>query len=191
MPVPIQLIVGLGNPGIQYAMTRHNVGMWFVDMLAKQFNLEFKQESKFFGGVSQIRINSTVCYLLKPTTYMNESGKSVSAFARFYKISPEAILVAHDELDFSTGIIRLKENGGHGGHNGLRNIIQHLHQQNFLRLRIGIGHPGQKDRVTPYVLDKPSRQDEARIIQAIDLGLSVIPDLVSGEIQKAFRFLHE
>lgn len=190
MPSAIQLIVGLGNPGRQYAMTRHNVGMWFVDILAKQFEIEFKNESKFFGSIAKIQINSTTCYLLKPSTYMNESGKSVSAFSRFYKIPSTAILVAHDELDFPAGMIRLKENGGHGGHNGLRDIIQHLHQNDFLRMRIGIGHPGHKDRVTPYVLEKPSRNDEAKIIEAIDQGLSVIPDLAKGEIQKAFRYLH-
>ncbi len=186
----IQLIVGLGNPGPQYAPTRHNVGAWFVEQLARRESETLRNESKFFGHAAKLTSFSTPCWLLNPSTYMNESGKAVNALAQFYKISPENILVAHDELDFSAGEIRLKEGGGHGGHNGLRDIINHLGTKDFLRLRIGIGHPGHKDRVTPYVLSPPAKKDKVLIDGAIDDGLAVSGDLINGNLQTAFRYLH-
>ncbi len=186
----IKLIVGLGNPGSQYENTRHNVGAWFVEQLSKQYSSPLKLETKFSGCASKAAIDHHMCWLLIPTTYMNESGRSVAAIARFYKIQPEEILVAHDELDFEAGIIRVKENGGHGGHNGLRDIINHLHTKDFPRMRIGIGHPGHKDKVSPYVLSAPSRSDKQKIDTAIDDGCSVIPELLAGDVQKAFRYLH-
>lgn len=186
----ISLIVGLGNPGAQYAKTRHNVGAWFVDHLADHTNLSLAYESKFFGFCARLDSVSHPCWLLKPSTYMNESGKAVAALANFYKIPPQSILVVHDELDFPAGIVRFKEGGGHGGHNGLRNIIQCLGTSDFCRIRIGIGHPGQKDKVHPYVLNEPSRADKELIENAIDSALQAVPKLMSGEFQKVYQYLH-
>lgn len=186
----IKLIVGLGNPGSDYANTRHNVGACFIEKLAEESQQTLRNESKFFGLVAQINLAGESSYLLLPTTYMNESGQSIQAIAKFYKISPEEILVAHDELDLPVGTIRLKENGGHGGHNGLRDTISHLHTDKFYRLRIGIGHPGHKDHVTPYVLSNPSNSDKNLILNAIDEGLRVLPDILAGNFQKAMQVLH-
>ncbi|ABS77937.1 aminoacyl-tRNA hydrolase [Coxiella burnetii] len=182
----VKLIAGLGNPGDQYARTRHNVGAWFLETLAQQRNQSLAKENKFHGFVAKCNDY----WLLKPTTFMNESGQAVAALARFYKIKPSEILIAHDELDFPAGDIRLKEGGGHGGHNGLRNIIQHLGSSDFYRLRIGINHPGHKDRVTPYVLSPPSENDRIAILAAIEKGLRLIPELVQGDFQKVMRELH-
>ncbi|MCH9769739.1 MAG: aminoacyl-tRNA hydrolase [Gammaproteobacteria bacterium] len=183
-------MVGLGNPGSQYAPTRHNVGAWYVDALARQESLKLKSENKFHASAAKLNQNGEACWLAIPTTYMNESGRAVAALARFYKIPVERILIAHDELDFPAGTVRIKKSGGHGGHNGLRDIISHLGSKDFLRLRIGIGHPGHKDRVTPYVLGKPSSDDKASILQSIDEALRVVPDLMGGELERAFRDLH-
>lgn len=191
MGARIKLIVGLGNPGTEYAKTRHNVGAWLVKTLAERENQELRKESKFFGLAAKINVADHPCWLVEPTTYMNESGRSVAAIAQFYKITPQEILVAHDELDFPAGTIRLKENGGHGGHNGLRDIIQCLGTPDFYRLRIGIGHPGHKDRVTPYVLSEPSRGDKELIISSLDSAMRYLPELMEGEIQKVMRELHE
>lgn len=190
MQSKIQLIVGLGNPGSEYERTRHNAGAWFIDALAGQHQVTLRSETKFRGSVAKLSGSEASCWLLQPSTYMNESGQSVIAFANFYKIPPQSILVVHDELDFDPGIIRIKEGGGHGGHNGLRDITYHLKTGDFFRLRIGIGHPGSKDRVSPYVLSAPSSSDREKILQSIDEGLRVVPDLVAGEMDKAFRFLH-
>lgn len=181
----IRLIVGLGNPGAEYAKTRHNVGAWFVDIFAEQNNISFTLQKKFHAMVGARQ----KIFLLKPTRYMNESGLPVSAFTKFYKINPEEILVVHDELDFAAGIVRLKKDGGHGGHNGLRDIISHI-GSDFYRLRIGIGHPGHRDDVTDYVLGNPSRHDRIEIIKSIDESFHVMPELFSGEFQKAFHLLH-
>lgn len=187
----IKLIVGLGNPGAEYAKTRHNVGAWFVEALAQKKQLQLRFENKFSGMVTTTDIGGDKCHLLIPTTYMNESGTAVAALTKFYKITPSEILVAHDELDFPAGIVRIKEEGGHGGHNGLRDIISHLQTKQFYRLRLGIGHPGHKDKVTPYVLGTPSATDRERINQAITESLFALPDIVNGEINKAMRFLHQ
>jgi len=188
----IKLIVGLGNPGAEYAKTRHNVGAWFIEQLAQKLRLNLRFENKFHGSIASTEhLNQTKCFILQPNTYMNESGLSVSAVCKFYKIESQEILVAHDELDFPAGIIRIKENGGHGGHNGLRDMINHLHSNDFFRLRIGIGHPGHKDKVTPYVLGAPSQHDYQQIQQAIEEGLQALPDIISGEINKAMRYLHQ
>ncbi|OGT43440.1 MAG: aminoacyl-tRNA hydrolase [Gammaproteobacteria bacterium RIFCSPHIGHO2_12_FULL_40_19] len=200
----IRLIVGLGNPGTQYAATRHNVGAWFVDIFAEQENISLRLEKQFRGYVGEITVSSdrsasasdhavraaTKCFLFKPTTYMNESGMAVVAITQFYKILPEEILLVHDELDFDVGVARLKQAGGHGGHNGLRNIIAHLSSSDFYRLRLGIGHPGSRDEVTNYVLGNPSRDDRVEIIKAIDESFRVMPDLFDGKIQQAFHTLH-
>lgn len=182
--------MGLGNPGPKYVNTRHNVGVWLLNKLASQNNLNFRLESKFSGQIAPLSINQQDCWLLIPNTFMNESGRAVQAIAKFYKINPEEILVAHDELDFPVGQIRLKLGGGHGGHNGLRDIIQALGANEFYRLRIGIDHPGHRDQVTPYVLGEPSRADKTKIEQAIEDALPVLPDLLKGNAEAAFRYLH-
>ena len=190
MTAPIQLIVGLGNPGPEYERTRHNSGCWFINALANQNNATFRTETKFKSQICQIKINDHNCWLLFPLTYMNCSGEAVLALAKFYKIAPEEILVVHDELDFPPGTIRIKQNGGHGGHNGLQNITHHLHSNQFYRLRIGIGHPKQKNDVLDYVLGRPTKSEQQQILDAIDRGLEVIADIILGNIDGATRVLH-
>jgi PTH1 family peptidyl-tRNA hydrolase len=190
VPSPLKLIVGLGNPGPNYSATRHNTGFWFVDKFAQQSHTNFTSESKFFGEVARIRSSGVDCRLLKPETYMNESGRAVSAVTSYYDISPEEILVVHDEIDLNAGIARLKKGGGHGGNNGIRDIISHLGDKNFLRLRIGVGHPGHSDAVTNHVLNKPSAEDQKKIDQAIDDAMAVMPLLSQGELSKAMTELH-
>lgn len=177
----IKLIVGLGNPGPQYQETRHNVGAWLVNQFAAKNNLSFKLESKFHGLVTVYQNGIEQCRLLLPTTYMNESGRSVVSVAKFYKIAPEEIVVAHDELDFAPGTVRLKFAGGHGGHNGLRDIIKAIGSKDFWRIRLGIGHPGHKDQVSDYVLHRPSKSDEKEIVYSIDEALRYLPELLDGK----------
>jgi PTH1 family peptidyl-tRNA hydrolase len=186
----VRLIVGLGNPGAQYAATRHNAGAWWIDQFAEQHHIPLHLDRKFRGFVGEWVHDHQKCFLLKPTTYMNESGLAVSVFSQFYKINPNEILVAHDEMDFEPGDVRLKQGGGHGGHNGLRDIISHLHTQDYYRLRLGIGRAKHRDQVTDYVLGNPSRDDRDKIFKAIDESIAVIPDLLSGKIQQAFHQLH-
>jgi PTH1 family peptidyl-tRNA hydrolase len=182
----LKLIVGLGNPGTEYVDTRHNAGIWFLDHLDTQSPVDWHRDARFFGLTAKLN----QCTLLKPTTFMNDSGRAVAAFARFYKITPSEILIAHDELDLPVGTIRLKWAGGHGGHNGLRSIIEHLGSNDFYRLRIGIAHPGHKDGVTSYVLSKPSSADRQKILTSIADTTDIIPDLLGGDIQKAMQILH-
>ena len=191
MSACVELIVGLGNPGKEYQDTRHNAGFWFVDTLARKQGAEFKPEKKFHGDVARCRVGAAECWLLKPQTFMNLSGQAVQALASFYKIPVESILVVHDELDLDAGIARLKEGGGHGGHNGLRDIISRMGGNQFLRLRLGIGHPGDKSRVTGHVLNKATVDDRIEIERAIDAALSVLPLVLSGERQKAMNQLHK
>lgn len=186
----IRLIVGLGNPGPQYEATRHNVGFWFVDALATRHQAPFRSELKFHGLLSRVPIGGVELRLLKPTTFMNRSGQSLGAAARYLDIPPEAILVAHDELDLTVGTARLKQGGGHAGHNGLRDIINVLGSRDFWRLRIGIDHPGDRQQVVNYVLGRPSRDDEGRIVSVLEDAESCLPDLLSGEFQKAMHRLH-
>ncbi len=187
----IALIVGLGNPGSEYEATRHNAGFWFVDELCRIAGGSFKADNKFHGEVARVNLYGETVWLLKPTTYMNRSGQSVSSLAKYYKIKPDEILVAHDELDFDPGAVKLKREGGHGGHNGLRDIISALgNQKNFWRLRIGIGHPGNAKDVSDYVLVKPSRSDRDAIERAIDDALRVMPAMIEGDPEKAMRDLH-
>ena len=188
--ISIQLIVGLGNPGSQYAQTRHNVGAWFVSRLAQQTQAVLKSETKFHGALAKTLCASKPIWLFVPNTFMNESGKAIAAIARFYKLAPESILIAHDELDFEPGDVRLKVGGGHGGHNGLRDAVKLLGSNNFMRLRIGIGHPGHKDQVSSYVLNKPSVNEKKNIDNAIDDALYVVDDLVESNIQHALTRLH-
>jgi len=187
----LKLIVGLGNPGEQYARTRHNAGVWFVSRFADQQGASFKEKKKFFGRTATTLFESQEMRLLLPTTYMNESGKSVRALAHFFKIPPEQILIVHDELDLPTGVIRFKQGGGLAGHNGLRDITQRLGgNQDFSRLRIGVGHPGQKSDVTGHVLGTVSKKDESTIYQCIDEALRLMPLVVNGEWQKAMNELN-
>lgn len=187
----IKLIVGLGNPGPQYLDTRHNAGAWFVEQLADQNNADLKPESKFHGLTAKVFFGGHPVHLLVPTTFMNRSGAAVQAIRQFYKIEPEEILVAHDELDFDAGVSKLKIGGGHGGHNGLRDIIQKLSgSKDFLRLRVGIGHPGDKSKVHSYVLKKPSVADKMLIDRSIDDASRIIDTIVQGDIARAMNELH-
>ncbi|AVH14763.1 aminoacyl-tRNA hydrolase [Acinetobacter indicus] len=182
----ISLIVGLGNPGTEYAQTRHNAGFWFVERLADQYGISLKADPKFKGISGRGNIEGQDVRLLLPTTFMNRSGQSVVPFAKFYQIAPEAMLIAHDELDMNPGIIRLKTGGGHGGHNGLRDIVPHT-SPNFHRLRIGIGHPGSKERVSGHVLSKAPSQEQGLMDDALSHALSRMKLLVNGEIQQAMN----
>ena len=186
----MKLIVGLGNPGAKYANTRHNVGVWLLTELAAKHGLTFREESKFSGQITTLTEGGQSCWLLIPSTFMNESGRAVAAIAHFYKIPPEEILIAHDDLDFPAGVIRFKMGGGHGGHNGLRDVIACLGGGQFNRLRIGIGHPGHKDQVLSYVLGEPSLHDKTHILETINDSLTIIPDLIAGETDRVFRYLH-
>lgn len=186
----MKLIVGLGNPGEKYVATRHNVGFHWISRLAEELNIQFKSESKFHGLCTVSTQTNEQIWLLKPQTYMNASGMAVAAIARFYKITPEQMLVIHDELDLPPGAAKLKFSGGAGGHNGLKDIISHLATQDFWRLRIGIGHPGNKHAVVDYVLHPP-KQDEASLIdEAIQRSLTIWPLIISGDYTAAMHKLH-
>ncbi len=186
----IRLIVGLGNPGPEYEPTRHNAGFWFVDELARRHGVTLRRENRFHGWAGRAQIGGKDVWLLKPDTFMNRSGQSIVAFALFYKILRDEILIAHDELDLPAGTVRLKRGGGHGGHNGLRSAIQHLSGPDFVRLRIGIGHPGHKDEVVDYVLKRPSQDDRRAIEDAVDAGADQVPLLLDGAFERAMHVLH-
>lgn len=186
----IKLIVGLGNPTAEYEHTRHNAGFWFLDELAWQWKTVFKNEKKFFGDVARVARPEGDVWLLKPDTYMNLSGKAVQALANFYKIQPEEILVVHDELDIDCGAIRFKLGGGNGGHNGLKDIQAKLGTPQFYRLRLGIGHPGDKHLVVGFVLNKPSAAERELIDRAIAKSLRAMDDVMAGRQEDAVRYLH-
>lgn len=187
----IQLIVGLGNPGPEYTKTRHNAGVWFVDELASRYNISLKPEKKYFGLYGKGQIGNQLVHLLIPTTFMNGSGKSVAALANFFRIPVEDILVAHDELDMEPGVCKIKQGGGHGGHNGLRDIITCMaNNKEFYRLRIGIGHPGHRDRVTGHVLGKAPALDQDKIEQAIDEASRCMEIWQNDDLKKAQNRLH-
>jgi PTH1 family peptidyl-tRNA hydrolase len=184
------MIVGLGNPGSEYADTRHNAGFWFVDEVVSKYGGNFKCEKKFHGEVARTTIDGQQVWLLKPDTFMNLSGQAVLALMQFYKIELQNILVVHDDLDLPVGDARLKSGGGHGGHNGLRDIISRCGGNGFQRLRLGIGHPGHKEKVTGHVLKKASSDDRIAIKNAIDSALQVLPQCTNGDMQKAMQALH-
>lgn len=186
----IELIVGLGNPGATYAKNRHNAGVWFVETLCRHFRITLHNEPKFNARFGQGFIAGHTVKLLISNTYMNHSGQPVGVVAKYFQIPVENILIAHDELDLPVGTLRLKTDGGHGGHNGLRDIIHHLKGKDFKRLRIGIGHPGHKDEVTDYVLNNPSIKDEALIREALEKSLPVLPQIISNDWQNAMQRLH-
>ena len=186
----LRLIVGLGNPGAEYDRTRHNAGFWFVDALAEQCGARWGIDSKLQAEVAKAEIAGHSVWLLKPTTFMNASGRSLGAALRYWKFESEQCLVAHDELDLEPGTARLKFDGGHGGQNGLRDIAAHLGHGKYHRLRVGIGHPGDKNKVTPWVLGRPGRDDEAAIRLAIDDALCVLPLALAGDFNEAMKRLH-
>ncbi|MBN1379826.1 MAG: aminoacyl-tRNA hydrolase [Gammaproteobacteria bacterium] len=185
----LELIVGLGNPGDQYAKTRHNAGFWLLDRIASRFNLDFRHQSKFRGDYAELIYADRKIALLKPTTFMNLSGQSVAAVAKFYKIPVNHILIVHDDLDLPVGGVKLKLGGGHGGHNGLRDMVA-LGSKDFWRLRIGIDHPGDRDDVVDYVLKNPSKADRQVIDAVLDRCMDVMELILDGEMEKAMHQLH-
>jgi PTH1 family peptidyl-tRNA hydrolase len=184
------LLIGLGNPGAGYAQSRHNVGFWWIDTLAKELDVGFKPVAKFFGDFARVSWRGHNLLLLKPTTFMNCSGQAVLALLNYYQVPLEHLLIVHDDLDLPPGIARIKRNGGHGGHNGLRDIINSLSQRDFLRLRLGIGHPGSGHDVVSYVLNRPSAEEQQAIEAAIAAGLEVLSEVLAGETEKAMHRLH-
>jgi len=190
MSEPIKLIVGLGNPGREYEATRHNAGFWWVDELARANSVNFKTEGKFHGLVARTTLHGHEVHLLKPQTFMNVSGRAVVALALFYKILPDQILVVHDELDLPPGSAKLKLGGGHGGHNGLKDIIAQLGTKDFWRLRVGIGHPGERSEVVNYVLNAPRKEEQILIEEAMQRAQDVAPLIIEGKLEAAMLKLH-
>ena len=185
----IKLIVGLGNPQENLLGTRHNAGYWYLDKFLEKFNVTLSEDKKINSYLSKIDYKDEQIFLMKPTFFINDSGKSVSSFIKYYKITPESILVIHDDIDLDVGDIRLKFGGGHGGHNGLRDIISHL-GKDYWRLRVGVGHPGEKSLVHNYVLGKPSKKDDLEINISISESFEVIDILLDGEFEKFTKILH-
>ena len=186
----IKLIVGLGNPGREYEATRHNAGFWWLDEFARTHQFTFKADSKFHGLTARNQINGREIFLLKPQTFMNASGRSVASLSQFYKIAAAEMLVVHDELDLPPGVSRLKMGGGHGGHNGLKDIIAHLGTKDFWRLRIGIGHPGERAEVVDYVLHEPRREEAELIEQAMKRAQDITPLIIESKLEAAMLKLH-
>lgn len=186
----IKLFVGLGNPGPEYEATRHNAGFWWIDALSRELKAPLSLDKNYHGQVARTTINGQTVWLLKPLTFMNLSGKSVAALARFFKISPAEVLVAHDELDIVPGQVKLKFGGSHAGHNGLRDIHAQLGSADYWRLRIGVGHPGVKAEVINWVLKNPSQEHRVAIEDCIDRCLKAVPELLRGEMEKATMMIH-
>ena len=186
----IRLIAGLGNPGPDYERTRHNAGFWLLDELCWKYKGNWKTEGKFHGDVTRVNIDGNDVWLLKPMTFMNLSGQAVLAVAHFYKILPDEILVVHDELDLPPGQAKLKFGGGHGGHNGLKDIAARLSTPAFWRLRLGIGHPGDRNEVVNFVLKKPRSEEQTAIDDAIGKSLQYLPQAVGGQMASAMKELH-
>lgn len=190
MPSELRLVVGLGNPGPRYSETRHNAGFWFVDRLAAAHGVRFHNQARLHSQVADLRPADIECRLLKPATYMNDSGRAVRAFLDYYGLEPGRILVVYDEIDLGPGTARFKRDGGDGGHNGLSDVIACLGTPDFLRLRIGVGHPGRKDAVVSYVLSRPTPEELSGIEDAMERALATMPLVFSGTIQKAMTELH-
>ncbi len=186
----LKLIAGLGNPGAEYLRTRHNVGFWFVDALAQSAATEFRADSKLHGELCPVDIDHRAVRLFKPLTFMNHSGRALAAVAGYFRIEPDECLIVHDDLDLAPGDVRLKFDGGHGGQNGLRDIIKALGTSGFHRLRIGIGHPGIRDQVTPWVLGRPSAADEDVILDSMARAREVLPLALAGQFNEAMKRLH-
>ncbi|MBT8094866.1 MAG: aminoacyl-tRNA hydrolase [Gammaproteobacteria bacterium] len=189
MPKPIRIIAGLGNPEEKYERTLHNAGFWFVDALARKYGGSYRYEKKFDADFCRINLHGEDVWLVKPQSYMNLSGQPIRAVMDYYRLRPAELLVAHDEIDLPPGTVRLKAGGGHGGHNGLRDIIRHC-GADFLRLRLGVGHPGEKHKVTNYVLKRGSGDVEAAVERNIDDAIDMMPDLVDGDVNAAMKKLH-
>jgi PTH1 family peptidyl-tRNA hydrolase len=185
-----RLIAGLGNPGREYDKTRHNAGFWFLHAMAKQYPFALRAQKKLLGEADKVRIDGQEVVMLKPETFMNDSGQALRAAIDFYNIDVTNVLVAYDDLDLPPGQVRLRLGGGHGGHNGLKSAFAHLNGQNFWRLRIGIGHPGQREQVTPWVLGRPSRDDEQAIEAAIERSLPALALWLSGQTDQGMLKLH-
>jgi PTH1 family peptidyl-tRNA hydrolase len=186
----IRLFVGLGNPGPEYEATRHNAGFWWIDALARELKVNLSFERSYHGLMARTTVKGETVWLLEPQTFMNASGKSVAALAKFFKIKPEEILVAHDELDIVPGQVKLKRGGSHAGHNGLRDIHAQLGSDDYWRLRIGVGHPGVKSEVIHWVLKKPSPDHRQAIEACIDRSLKALPELLGGDVSKATMLIH-
>jgi PTH1 family peptidyl-tRNA hydrolase len=186
----IQLLVGLGNPGAEYEATRHNAGFWWIDEICRMHGVTLTSEGKFFGRAGRLKLGAREAWLLQPTTFMNASGRAVAALARFYRIAPHHILVVHDELDLSPGSVKLKRGGGNGGHNGLKDISAQLGTPDYWRLRLGIGHPGEKSAVVNYVLKPPMKDEAALIEDTIDQSAKLLPMLLEGSFEAAMLKLH-
>jgi peptidyl-tRNA hydrolase, PTH1 family len=186
----IRLFVGLGNPGPEYEATRHNAGFWWIDQLCREHGCRLSSEAKFFGLAGRLKSGSHEAWLLQPMTFMNASGRAVAALARFYRITPEEILVIHDELDLPPGQAKLKQGGGHGGHNGLKDIAAHLGTPDFWRLRLGIGHPGDKNAVINFVLKPPMKEEAVLIEDNIHQSVKLLPMLLQGSFEAAMLKLH-
>ena len=186
----IALIAGLGNPGPGYKGTRHNAGFWFIDELSQHYSLDFKLESRFQGEVANAQIKGLPIRVLRPVTFMNESGQSVASLMRYFAIEPGSVLIVHDDLDLEPGVVRLKEGGGHGGHNGLRDLIFHLDSNDFVRLRLGIGHPGHPDDVTDYVLHAPPANERSAILDAVSRAVALIEPMINGDHAVVMNQLH-
>jgi PTH1 family peptidyl-tRNA hydrolase len=185
-----KLLVGLGNPTAQYEKTRHNAGYWFLDQVAASYRLAFRLEPRFHGHTAKLELDGEAVLLLKPATYMNLSGQAAGALAKYFKIEPPEILVAHDDLDLAPGVVRLKRGGGHGGHNGLRDLMAHLGSVDFYRLRFGIGHPGDRAEVLSYVLGAPGRADAEQIDGAVSKAITQFPSLMTGRLDAVMNRLH-
>jgi len=184
------MIAGLGNPGSRYAETRHNAGFWFLDALAASTGAVFRNQSRLHADTARVTVHGVDCLLVRPTTFMNHSGQALRAVMDYFRIASARTLVAYDELDLPPGVARLKSGGGHGGHNGLRDIFRHVADHEFLRLRIGIGHPGHRDAVTGWVLSRPTADQERGMRDAVGRALAVLPRVLAGDLPAAMKELH-
>ena len=190
MRASYQLLVGLGNPGARYEATRHNAGIWLLERVARRYAAGFRSSPRCFGSLADADIEGTRVRLFRPDTFMNHSGRAVAAVAGFYKVPMERILIAHDEIDLPAGTVRLKRGGGHGGHNGLRDVVPQLAGSGFSRIRIGVGHPGHRDRVIGHVLDRPPPAERSEIVNAIDRVVDDIARIAGGDLEGAMNTLH-
>ena len=190
MGASYQLLIGLGNPGARYEATRHNAGAWLIERVARRYASGFKSSPRCFGAVADAKVGGTRVRLFRPDTFMNHSGRAVAAVAGFYKVPAERILIAHDEIDLPAGAVRLKRGGGHGGHNGLRDVVPCLGGAGFSRIRIGVGHPGSRERVIGHVLDRPPPAERAAIDQAIERVMEDVERIVGGDLEGVMNTLH-
>jgi len=188
--IQFELIAGLGNPGTEYEQSLHNAGFWYIDRLARELGTSFSSDKKAFSHVAKARLAGRTIYLVKPWNFMNNSGQGVAAVSRFYKVPMEKVLVAHDEIDLPPGVARVKQGGGHGGHNGLRDIVAKTGKKDFWRLRIGVGHPGHKDAVAGYVLKRAPAATERLVSEALDVALQQSLTLIDGDVKIATQNIH-